>query len=46
MTQYLLAVAASGVPVLNYNRRKIGGIWFIRLGRFQMSFCVCRNHAR
>ncbi len=28
--------------IFNFRRRKVGGIWFVRLGRFQMSFCLCR----
>lgn len=23
---------------------KVGGIWFIQLGRFQFSYCVCRRN--
>ena len=30
------------LPVFNVRCRKVGGIWFLRLGRFQFSFCLCR----
>lgn len=30
-------------PIFNLRRRKVGGIWFVRLGRFQLSFCLCRG---
>jgi hypothetical protein len=30
-------------PIFNLRRRKVGGIWFLRIGRFQMSFCLCRG---
>ena len=26
--------------------RKVGGIWFLRLWRVQLSFCLCRKSAR
>jgi hypothetical protein len=29
--------------IFNYRRRKVGGIWFVRLGLFQLSFCLCRK---
>lgn len=31
------------VPVFNIRRFKVGGIWFLRLGRLQFSFCLCRG---
>ena len=24
-------------------RFKVGGIWFVRIGRLQMAFCLCRR---
>jgi hypothetical protein len=27
--------------VFNFSRRKVGGIWFYKLGRFSFSFCLC-----
>lgn len=30
-------------PVFNYRYRKVGGIRFLRIGRFQFSFCLCRG---
>jgi len=32
--------------VFNIRRRKVGGIWFLRVGRLQFSFCLCRSFAR
>jgi len=29
-------------PMLDKGCRKIGGIWFARLGRLRLSFCVAR----
>lgn len=29
--------------VLNVRHRKVGGIWFLRIGRLQFSFCLCRG---
>lgn len=29
-------------PAINASARKVGGIWFFRLGRFRLSFCVAR----
>ena len=29
-------------PVFNCSRRKVGGIWFVKLGRVNISFCVSR----
>ena len=26
-----------------YSRRKVGGIWFVRLWRIRMSFCLARD---
>jgi hypothetical protein len=28
---------------VTFRGRKVGGIRFLRLGRFQISFCVCRR---
>ena len=28
--------------MFNYSNKRVGGIRFIRLGRFQLSFCVMR----
>lgn len=25
---------------------KVGGLWFLRLGRVQLSFCFCRSTAK
>jgi hypothetical protein len=30
------------LPSLNYARRKVGGITFIRLGRLRFSFCIAK----
>jgi hypothetical protein len=30
--------------VINFSRRKIGGIWFVKLGRFCFSFCLTREY--
>jgi hypothetical protein len=30
-------------PLFNFRKRKVGGIWFVRLGRLQFSFCLCRD---
>jgi len=29
--------------VINFRMTKVGGIWFFRLGDFQISFCVTSN---
>lgn len=29
--------------IFNVRRRKAGGIWFVRIGRLQFSFCLCRG---
>lgn len=29
-------------PIFNVSRRKVGGIWFLRVGRLQFMFCVCK----
>jgi hypothetical protein len=31
--------------IFNVRRRKVGGIWFLRVGRLQFSFCLCRGYA-
>ena len=36
-----LAHAAFGMPRYRYTRN--GGMRFLRVGRVQMSWCVCRN---
>lgn len=28
--------------IFNISRRKVGGIWFVKLGRVNISFCVSR----
>jgi len=28
--------------MFNFSRRKVGGIWFIKIGRFNLSFSVSR----
>jgi hypothetical protein len=33
---------AYGGAVFNFSRRKVGGIWFVKLGRFNVSFSVSR----
>jgi len=33
-------------PLFNIRRRKVGGIWFVRIGRIQLSFCLCRSFGR
>jgi hypothetical protein len=30
--------------MFNIWKMKVGGIHFIRIGRFQMSFCVCKSY--
>jgi len=32
----------SVVPIFNVSRRKVGGIWFFRLGRISFTICVSR----
>jgi hypothetical protein len=27
-------------PIFNFTSHKRGGIWFIKLGRFSLSFCL------
>lgn len=29
--------------VFNVRRRKVGGVWFVRIGSDQFSFCLCRS---
>lgn len=29
--------------IFNITLRKVGGIRFLRIGRFQFSFCICRK---
>jgi len=29
-------------PIFNASCRKVGGIWFVKLGRVNISFCVSR----
>jgi hypothetical protein len=29
----------------NFSARKIGGIWFLRLGKLRLSFCISRRPA-
>lgn len=29
-----------------FNTRKVGGIWFVRLGRAQFMFCWCNRRHR
>lgn len=31
--------------MFNIRRRKVGGIWFLRIGRLQFSFCLCKSFA-
>jgi hypothetical protein len=33
-------------PIFNITRRKVGGIWFLKLGRLNFSFCVSRSVCR
>jgi intein-encoded DNA endonuclease-like protein len=28
--------------IFNFKKRKVGGIWFFKLGRLNLSFCVSR----
>ena len=37
----ILAVASDAMPGARY--RKVGGLRFFRLGRYQLSFCRCRE---
>ena len=37
---------AYGGSMFNFRRRKVGGIWFVKLGRINLSFSVSRTHAR
>ncbi|MCK1741349.1 hypothetical protein IVA80_10855 [Bradyrhizobium sp. 139] len=39
------ALLSYGVPAFNFSRRKVGGIWFVKLGRFNVSFCISRAEA-
>jgi hypothetical protein len=34
------------IPIFNWSRRKVGGIWFVKLGRFNLSFCISRRSCR
>lgn len=34
------------MPVFNFSRRKVGGIWFIKIGRINLSFSVSRPAPR
>lgn len=36
-------MATATQPIFNIRARKVGGIWFLRLGRLQFSFCLCRE---
>lgn len=37
------AVLLTHAPtIFNYSRRKVGGIWFVKLGRFNVSFSISR----
>ena len=38
-----LAHATLGGLLPRFTNRKVGGIRFIRLGRLQLSFCICRK---
>jgi hypothetical protein len=29
-------------PIFNYGRHKVGGIWFLKLGRLNFSFSVSK----
>lgn len=31
--------------IFNASRRKVGGIWFIKLGKINLSFCVSRQES-
>lgn len=31
------------MPIFNFSRKKVGGIWFFKLGRLNFSFCVSRS---
>ncbi|WP_316172959.1 hypothetical protein [Bradyrhizobium sp. SZCCHNRI2049] len=37
---YLLAAMAYG---FGFSHRKVGGLRFIRIGRLQLSYCICRQ---
>lgn len=30
-------------PIFNARCRKVGGIWFLKLGRINFSFCISRH---
>jgi hypothetical protein len=32
------------MPAFNISRRKVGGIWFLKIGRFTLAFCVSRAY--
>ena len=36
--------APRAVPVLNVSCRKVGGIAFLKIGRFCFSFCLTRHY--
>jgi hypothetical protein len=40
--QYVTTRAATS-PMFNVRYRKVGGIRFLRIGRLQFSFCLCRS---
>lgn len=33
------------VAVVNPSARKVGGIWFVRIGRVRLSFCRVRSES-
>jgi hypothetical protein len=36
-----IIVAPRHEPLFNASYRKVGGLRFLRIGRFQFSFCLC-----
>lgn len=34
------------MSIFNVRHRKVGGIRFLRIGRLQFSFCLCRSFAK
>ena len=40
---WLGTLAAFGAPWPRVSYRRVGGLRFLRVGRLQMSFCLCRK---
>lgn len=36
-------IYVSAMRFMSCRTRKVGGLWFARFGRFQLSWCMCRR---